>query len=86
MKLVPLTQDIVKCEREIADCKWMDLDEYLNHEHVHETNRSFVRHWMELKKKGLLLDVETKTHEKLNRKYQIFFPRSDDETSSWNFA
>lgn len=84
MKLIPLTEDIVKCEREIADCKWMDLDEYLNHEHVHETNRSFVRHWMELKKKGVLIDVANKTHEKLNRKYQIFFPKSveDEETSS----
>lgn len=81
MKLIPLTEDIKKCDREIAACKWMDVDEYLNHEHVHETNRSFVKNWMELKKKGLLLDVAEKTHEKLNRKYQIFFPKSSNEES-----
>jgi hypothetical protein len=78
MKLVPLSEEIQKCEREIAACKWMDVDEYLNHEHVHETNRSFVRHWQQLEKKGVLIDVASKTHEKLNRKYQIFFPKNTD--------
>lgn len=82
MKLIPLTENIVKCEREIAKCEWMDIDEYLNHTNVHETNRSFVIHWMELKKKGMLIDVATKTHEKLNRKYQIFFPKSTESDSA----
>lgn len=78
MKLIPLTENIIKCEREIADCKWMPINEYMNHENVHETNRSFVTHWLELKQKGMLMDVVTKTHEKLQRKYQIFFPKSTD--------
>lgn len=82
MKLIPLTENIVKCEREIADCKWMNIEEYLNHEHVHETNRSFVIHWQELQKKGMLMDVVTKTHEKLNRKYQIFFPKDAEIDSA----
>jgi hypothetical protein len=82
MKLIPLTENIVKCEREIADCKWMDVEEYVCHKNVHETNRSFVSHWLELKQKGMLMDVVTKTHEKLNRKYQIFFPKNTESDSA----
>lgn len=82
MKLIPLTEEITKCEREIAECKWMDVEEYLNHKNVHETNRSFVLHWKELEKKNMLMDVVTKTHEKLNRKYQIFFPKSTEGAGS----
>jgi hypothetical protein len=82
MKLIPLTEEITKCEREIAKCKWMDVDEYLNHEHVHETNRSFVQHWLKLKENGMLLDVVDKTHKQLNRQYQIFFPKNIGDAPS----
>lgn len=75
MKLIPLTEEITKCDREIEKCCWMDLDEYLNHEQVHETNRSFVSHWLEMKKKGLVMDVADKTHQVLKRHYQIFYPK-----------
>lgn len=39
VNLKPLSEDIRKCEREIAECQWMDIDEYLSHPHVHELNR-----------------------------------------------
>ncbi|CAG9806887.1 unnamed protein product [Chironomus riparius] len=81
MKLIPLTEEITKCEREIAKCCWMDVDEYLNHDRVHETNRSFVDHWLKLKNKGLTLDVVDKTHKLLNRDYQIFYPKDVNEES-----
>lgn len=74
MKLIPETLEITKCDREIAKCQWMDVEEYLQHENVHETNRSFVNHWLQLKNNGMLIDVVDKTHKLLNRQYQIFFP------------
>lgn len=79
IKLIPETEEIVKCDREIAKCCWMDLDEYLHHENVHETNRSFVNHWLTLKQNGMLIDVVDKTHKLLNREYQIYFPRNANE-------
>lgn len=82
MKLIPETEEIKKCEREIAKCCWMNVDEYLNHENVHETNRSFVHHWMKLKNNGMLIDVVDKTHEKLKRQYQIFFPKQCNDAQS----
>ncbi|KAG5670531.1 hypothetical protein PVAND_000789 [Polypedilum vanderplanki] len=82
LKLIPETQEITKCEREIADCRWMDIDEYLNHENVHETNRSFVSYWLSLQKNGMLIDVVDKTHKLLKRDYQIFFPRNIENGES----
>lgn len=79
MKLIPLTEEITKCDREIAKCCWMDVDEYLNHDRVHETNKSFVDHWLKLKNKGLTLDVVDKTHKLLKRDYQIFYPNDVSE-------
>jgi hypothetical protein len=82
MKLIPETEEITKCEREIAACQWMDCDEYLNHENVHETNRSFLSYWQELQKQNMLVDVVDKTHKLLKRDYQIFFPRNTSDSSS----
>lgn len=42
LHLKALSQDIKKCDREIADCQWMDIEEYLTHPHVHELNRYVV--------------------------------------------
>lgn len=57
----------------------MDLNEYLNHENVHETNRSFVSHWLIMKEKNLTMDVVDKTHKILNREYQIYYPKDMNE-------
>ncbi|KAL1453045.1 hypothetical protein WDU94_007221 [Cyamophila willieti] len=47
VRLKPLSEDIIKDDREITDSKWMDVDEFLNHPEVHENNRMFVRKCME---------------------------------------
>lgn len=75
MKLIPETQEITKCDREIAKCIWMDLDEYMSHPHVHQANRSFVQHYLELKSNGLIIDCANETHQVLKRSYNIFFPK-----------
>lgn len=35
MALLPESNEIVKCDREIAKCEWMDIEEYLQHPKVH---------------------------------------------------
>lgn len=75
MKLIPETEEITKCDREIAKCQWMSVDEYMIHPNVHQTNRSFVEHYLELKKNGMKIDVNDETHQVLKRKYNMFFPK-----------
>lgn len=75
MKLIPETEEITKCDREIAKCVWMNLDEYMNHPNVHQTNRSFVQHYLELQKAGMKIDVSDETHQVLKRSYNMFFPK-----------
>lgn len=76
MKLVPETEEITKCDREIAKCMWMDIDEYMTHPRVHQLNRSFVEHYLTLKSKGMIIDCANETHQVLKRKYNLFFPKT----------
>ncbi|XP_030847337.1 nudix hydrolase 8-like [Strongylocentrotus purpuratus] len=41
--LQPLTSEINMDPREIAACRWMPIEEYLEHPDVHEANRYFAR-------------------------------------------
>lgn len=42
-RLNPKTHDIVKCDLEIADCRWMPLDEFLHSPDVGDFNRAIVK-------------------------------------------
>lgn len=66
------TMEITKCDREIADCKWMQVDEFLTHDHVHETNRNFLRTYLRLKKLGLQIGCRDEVHPVIKRKYQVY--------------
>lgn len=68
----PETEDIKKCDREIADCKWMDLDDFLSNANVHETNRNFLRTYLNLKKQGQQIGCRDEVHPIIRRKYQIY--------------
>lgn len=78
MALKPKTSAITKCEREIAKCEWMDIDAYLAHPNVHETNRSFMRSYLNYKKNGVTIICRDDVHRILKKKYNIF----EIETSS----
>lgn len=68
----PETEEIRKCEREIADCKWMDLEDFLTHPNVHETNRNFLRTYLKQRKEGIRISCHDEVHPLLKKKYQIF--------------
>lgn len=72
MALTPLTEDISKCNREIARCEWMDVNKYLNHPKVHETNRNFVRTYLEYKRLGVRIDCTEEMHQVLKKRYNIY--------------
>lgn len=72
MALIPENNEIVKCDREISKCEWMDIDDYLQHPKVHETNRNFVRTYLKYKQNGLKFLCKDEVHSILKKKYNIY--------------
>lgn len=79
MALTPESSDIKKCEREIAKCEWMNIDEYLNHPSVHETNRNFLRLYLKYKEKGITLTCKDEIHQILKKQYNIYSVDLEDK-------
>ncbi|KAJ8939839.1 hypothetical protein NQ314_010968 [Rhamnusium bicolor] len=72
VSLKPLSEEIKKCEREIMECKWMDLDEYLNHPNVHELNRFFVKKYLEYNKHNIKINCSQGYHSVVKKTYHIY--------------
>lgn len=73
VSLRPLTDRIEMCERELADCRWMDVEEYLSHPHVHDLNRFPVRKYFELEKSDVRIDCRYGVHEILKKPYSLYY-------------
>ncbi|XP_004524914.1 uncharacterized protein LOC101456566 isoform X1 [Ceratitis capitata] len=71
--LKPLNLEVHKCEREIAKAKWMPVAEYLQHPDVHETNRHFMRTYLDYNKRGICFTYERAQHSVLKREYALYF-------------
>ncbi|CAK1596094.1 unnamed protein product [Parnassius mnemosyne] len=52
---------IIKSDEEIKACKWMNVDEFLNHPHVHEFNRFIVKQALDLKKRQIKIGLHKDT-------------------------
>lgn len=72
VNLTPLNTDIVKCDREIAACQWMHTDEFLQHPHVSQFNKTIFNNYLELKKKNIRIIHKSGVHERLHIPYQIY--------------
>lgn len=70
--LKPKTNEIIKCEREISECKWMDMQEYLNHPNIHSQNKLIVKQYLEFEKKNIRIACDTGVHEVLKIPYNIY--------------
>lgn len=79
--LKPQTNEITKCEREIARCEWMDFDKYLAHPNVHHMNRLFLEKFISNEASGIRIDCKNHTHELLKRQYQIYSVENNSSTS-----
>ncbi|XP_075155983.1 uncharacterized protein LOC142229316 isoform X2 [Haematobia irritans] len=82
--LTPKTLDLTRCEREIAKLQWMPVEEYLQHPNVHETNRHFLRCFMDYQKRGIRFTCEMGKHQVLKKEYCLYYmkPIDDDSSSS----
>lgn len=73
VSLKPLSLNIEKCDREIENCQWMNINEYLNHPNVHELNRFFVHKYLEYKCKNIRIDCHYGVHQILKKPYSIYY-------------
>lgn len=71
--LTPISYELKRCEREIAKVQWMPFEEYLQHPNVHETNRHFLRCYIEYKKRGIRLTCEKAQHQILKKEYCLYY-------------
>lgn len=71
--LKPLNTDIKKCEQEIEICRWMKIEEYLEHPHVHALNGLVVRKYLEYNQDKLKIDCVEGVHQGLKIPFTIFF-------------
>ncbi|XP_053608086.1 uncharacterized protein LOC128673934 [Plodia interpunctella] len=55
------SETITKSDLEIKDCKWMDIEEYLNHPDVFECNKFIIRQALDLKKRNIKLSLNKST-------------------------
>lgn len=55
-----ISERITLSHREVKDCKWMDIEEYINHPHVHQFNRIVVQKALDYRNRKIKLDLEKK--------------------------
>lgn len=55
--LAPLTNEINACRRELSACKWMPIEEYRNHELVHNTNRFFINQYLKCRQNNSFIGL-----------------------------
>ncbi|XP_018323815.1 nudix hydrolase 8 isoform X2 [Agrilus planipennis] len=72
LALKPLTQNIVKCEREINFCEWMDIEKYLGHPHVHDLNRFFLKKYLEYREKNIKIHCDHGIHAVVKKPYTVY--------------
>lgn len=59
--LKAMSDSISKSDIEIAACKWMDINEFLNHPNAIEFNKYIIRQAMSLVKRKIKLDLQKGT-------------------------
>lgn len=79
VSLKALSYEIVKCEREIAECRWMDIKEYLEHPNIHEMNKFFVQKLLDHKKYNIKIDWHHGVHDLLQKTYTVYSVSKTDE-------
>ncbi|KAL4712271.1 hypothetical protein ACJJTC_004033 [Scirpophaga incertulas] len=55
-----INDKISVAQSEINECKWMNVDEYVNHPHVHTLNRLIIKMALDYKSKNLKLNLKKK--------------------------
>ncbi|KAH8244755.1 hypothetical protein KR038_009549 [Drosophila bunnanda] len=82
--LKPLNLDFKRCEREIDRLQWMPVAEFLEHPQVHQTNRQFVRTYLDYQERGLTITCRDDFHQVLKKKYNLYYVEQQGEREDPN--
>ncbi|XP_073835420.1 uncharacterized protein [Musca autumnalis] len=82
--LTPKSSDLRRCEREIAKLQWMPISEYLEHPNVHETNRHFVRCFLDYQNRGIRFTCEMGKHQVLKKEYCLYYMKPIDKDQEFS--
>lgn len=72
MGMHALSTDIKACEREIAKCQWIPIDEYVERDDVTHFNKSLMSKYLEYHKNGVRIGFEEGIHKISNRSYVTY--------------
>ncbi|XP_017768592.1 PREDICTED: nudix hydrolase 8 isoform X2 [Nicrophorus vespilloides] len=78
--LKPMTEDILKDDREIHDCKWMPIADFLAHPDIHELNKFFVQKFLDNRRDGVAIESKHGIHQLLKKPYTVY--HASTQTSS----
>lgn len=78
--LSPTSFDIKKCNREISECQWMEINEYMEHSEVYETNKMVAKKMMEFFEHRMGLGVESGVHPVIKKPICIYTISKIDDT------
>lgn len=70
--LKALSTELKRCNRELDDCLWMDINSYLSHPEVIDDNKLFVNKYLEYNKHNLKIDCQRGELKKLKREYRVY--------------
>lgn len=79
VSLQPLNEDIEKCQREISECTWMDIDEYLNNSDVHDLNKFQLQKYLEYKQHHIKINCYQGVHQVLKKPYTVYSITNDKQ-------
>ncbi|XP_031352463.1 nudix hydrolase 10 isoform X2 [Photinus pyralis] len=79
VSLIPTSTDIEKCDREISECQWMKIDEYLDHDSVTELNKFFIKTYLNYKSNCITINCKHGIHSLLKKAYTVHYATKIDE-------
>lgn len=79
--LEPLTEEPSDTSEEVLKVKWMPVDEFLNHESVHELNKLFIRIYLEQKENNITVAKHDGIHPVNKKPYTLYYATSNNQSS-----
>ena len=50
-------QAIVKCDRELAKCQWLPIQDYIDGDNVHNVNKFFAQQFLDMRERGISIQM-----------------------------
>ncbi|XP_065216980.1 uncharacterized protein LOC135843147 [Planococcus citri] len=76
--LEPLTEEASEDSEEVLKVQWMPIEEFLNHPHVHELNKLFIRIYLQQKENKISIEKHDGIHPVTKKPYTLYYASAND--------